>query len=461
MLENRDFMISMISQYYPFSESLLEQKKDVWDWCELSGNENLPWSADLIDRYKDKWDWNELSDCKNCPWSVELIEKYKEKWLCKGIYPSDMKPYLLKYIAKHRPKGLSKNKSLTWSLELIEKYRDEGNWHYLSKNKSLPWSLELIERYKNKWNWEKLSDNKSLPWSLELIEKYQDKWNWVLCYKYIAHDLDLIEKFADKLEWIKYCASSAKYIRYSLYKDFFELYAEDFVNQVTKQVGILTQTKVDLPAKTNNLLSGFPELDKMTSGWKNSDLIIISGSWVYLPEFISSMLISMSANTNMPVIGILGTNHLSRPYNPTTLSEWKRNSALFHLPVFMFLPYSDVSFLKFREKTIQLLSENDIKYIIMERFAYNGSGYLGEEKVTAFFHALKDLAKELNIPIIAADSQFRDLEIRNPNSRVPSIDENIVQAADVVCCILNKKEAAVIKNNHGATGTISVSLCID
>jgi hypothetical protein len=120
----------------------------------LSSNKNTIWSNDLIKDYFEKWNWKELSKNENLPWTLELIEKYNDKWDWNN---------------------LSSNKNLPWSLEFFEKNIERWKWSHLSENENLQWSIEFIEKYKENWDWCRLSYNNGLKWNIYIINKYAEK----------------------------------------------------------------------------------------------------------------------------------------------------------------------------------------------------------------------------------------------------------------------------------------------
>lgn len=144
----------------------------------LSSNKNTIWSNDLIKDYIEKWDWTILSRNSELPWTLELIEKYKDRWDWTG---------------------LSYNSELPWTLELIDKYDNKWDWENLSGNESLPWTLELIDKYHDEWDWGNLSINKSLPWSLKLMQRFAKRLEyseniWKTFKDYVNDDL-IVEVF--------------------------------------------------------------------------------------------------------------------------------------------------------------------------------------------------------------------------------------------------------------------------
>ncbi|MDR0834660.1 MAG: 3'-5' exonuclease [Candidatus Symbiothrix sp.] len=144
-LNNQKLFINIISKYYPFTEALLLQYKNVLNFScvvtniirdlykrceyrkaeELINNyqDNLNWallsrniSAYLIDKYIDKWSWENLSQNAGLPWDdIKFIEKYENKWDIDG---------LLKNKSLYKFKKLYSEARLTLTYPIQEKDND-------------------------------------------------------------------------------------------------------------------------------------------------------------------------------------------------------------------------------------------------------------------------------------------------------------------------------------------------
>ena len=124
-------------------------------WFDLSHNEALPWSEQLIDQYANRWDWEALSVNPGLPWSEQLIDHYVSRWDWEA---------------------LSRNPGLPWSIEWLNRYASRWDWDGLSRRDWLPWSEELVDLYADRWSWYPLSRNGGLPWSEAFINSYADRW---------------------------------------------------------------------------------------------------------------------------------------------------------------------------------------------------------------------------------------------------------------------------------------------
>jgi len=226
-----------------WTQEIVHQFNDLWDFNGLSENEYLPWTMEFIEKYRVQWNWRLLSYNKKLCWSEQLIDKYIDNWNWKGLSKNTGIPWTEKTIKKYEKYidwlNLSGNPSLPWSEQLIDKYIDKWHWGGLglSGNSGLHLSIELLNKYKNNWSWcslstyqEKgwsydiicafknelywgkndesyynagLSSNENLPWSEKLIDRFVDKWNWkaISCNKGIHWTIRLLEKYKLKLYW--------------------------------------------------------------------------------------------------------------------------------------------------------------------------------------------------------------------------------------------------------------------
>jgi len=181
-----------------------------WDWNKLSESKKpfgFEWSEELIDNYIDKWDFTRLTSNKNITWNSNLLEKYKYKMdpldqakmsiisFEEVLQKSVLDPYFLT------------NKNVPWTINLIDKYLvnkgSTSSLPYLCRNNNIFWSSKLISKFANYWNWSALSIRTKVEWNEEVISKFVDYWDW---YKLSANEAikwntKMILKFASKLDW--------------------------------------------------------------------------------------------------------------------------------------------------------------------------------------------------------------------------------------------------------------------
>jgi len=214
----------------------------------------------------------------------------------------------------------------------------------------------------------------------------------------------------------------------------------------------------------SGLETGFHELDKMTSGWQNSDLIIIAARPAMgKTALVLSMAKNMAVTYNTPlaifslemsnrqlvnrlisnVAEISGSKIKSGDLSPI---EWQQLFArikyLTGAPMYIDDTPS-LSIFELRTKARRLVREHGIKIIIIDYLQLmNASGMKfgsREQEVSMISRSLKQLAKELDIPIIALSQLNRSVENRADGKRPQLSDLResgaIEQDADIVCFI--------------------------
>jgi replicative DNA helicase len=233
------------------------------------------------------------------------------------------------------------------------------------------------------------------------------------------------------------------------------------INQAVKAIQKAAQIKEGL----SGLSSGFTDLDKLTSGWQNSDLVIIAARPAMgKTAFVLSMAKNMAVNFNTPVAifslemsNIQLVNRLI--VNVCELSsdkiksgrlepyEWeqldRKLTELYDAPIYVDDTPS-LSVFELRTKARRLVKEHHVKCIIIDYLQLmNASGMTygsREQEVSVISRSLKGLAKELNIPILALSQLNRGVEARSGEGKRPQLSDlresgAIEQDADMVCFI--------------------------
>ncbi len=214
----------------------------------------------------------------------------------------------------------------------------------------------------------------------------------------------------------------------------------------------------------SGLASGFNELDKKTSGWQNSDLVIIAARPAMgKTAMVLSMAKNMAVNYNTKVaIFSLEMSKLQlvnrliqnvceiegEKIKSGRLSDREWNQLLSRIGTLQSAPiYIDdspgLSILELRTKARRLVREKGIQIIVIDYLQLmNASGMKfgsREQEVSMISRSLKELAKELNIPIIALSQLNRSVESRSEDKRPQLSDLResgaIEQDADIVCFI--------------------------
>lgn len=194
----------------PWSPGLIQRFSDRWDWISLSNNEHLPWSGSLIDSFDDHWRWNNLGSNEGIPWSTALLDKHEEKLNWKGVPSNDEIPWSDELIGRysHRfdKKWLVKYNRLEWKDSYLREYSEGWPWYQKSLSRYVPWSGDLIEKYSNQISWKCLSQNEHLSWSENLIDRFSKRWmwGWLATNKSACDTLRKSDKLPNPEELIEY-----------------------------------------------------------------------------------------------------------------------------------------------------------------------------------------------------------------------------------------------------------------
>ncbi len=277
------------------------------------------------------------------------------------------------------------------------------------------------------------------------------------------------------------------------------------INPVIDEALKLMNAAGDRTDGLSGLRSGFKQLDKITSGWQNSDLVIIAARPAMgKTAFVLSMAKNMAVDCETPVavfslemsnvqlVNRLIVNVCQIPGSKVKngqLAPHEREQLYFKLKELYDAPiYVDdtpsLSVFELRTKARRLVREHNIKCIIIDYLQLmNASGMnfgSREQEVSTISRSLKGLAKELNIPIIALSQLNRGVESRvGTEGKRPQLSDlresgAIEQDADMVCFIhrpeyykifqddkgndlTGKAEIIIAKHRNGATGDVLLS----
>lgn len=213
----------------------------------------------------------------------------------------------------------------------------------------------------------------------------------------------------------------------------------------------------------SGLPTGFHNLDKLTSGWQNSDLIIIAARPAMgKTAFVLSMALNIAMHgdpvavfslemSNQQLVNRLISNACEIPGDKIKsgqLTDTQWTQLLSRLATLQGLPFfvddtSGLSMPELRTKARRLVREQGIKIIIIDYLQLMTAGVkLGsrEQEVSTISRQLKQLAKELNVPVIALSQLNRKLEDRGNKDKRPQLSDlresgAIEQDADIVCFI--------------------------
>jgi replicative DNA helicase len=243
--------------------------------------------------------------------------------------------------------------------------------------------------------------------------------------------------------------------------------------------------------------SGFTALDRITSGWQRSDLVIIAARpGMGKTAFVVSALRNAAVDFKMPV-AIFSLEMASIQLVNRMISaeaelegekikkgqladhEWAqlvhKTSRLSSAPIFID-DTPALSVLELRAKCRRLKAEHNIQLIVIDylQLMRGDQGGNREQEIASISRALKGIAKELNVPVLALSQLSRGVETRGGDKR-PQLSDlresgSIEQDADIVMFLYRPEyykitvdedgmptqgvgEVIVAKHRNGSTGT--------
>jgi len=243
--------------------------------------------------------------------------------------------------------------------------------------------------------------------------------------------------------------------------------------------------------------SGFTELDRMTSGWQRSDLVIIAARpGMGKTAFVVSALRNAAVDFKIPVAifslemaSIQLVNRMisaeaeleSEKIKKGNLAEheWTqlvhKTTKLASAPIFID-DTPALSILELRAKCRRLKAEHGVQLIIIDylQLMKGEQGGNREQEIASISRALKGIAKELSVPVLALSQLSRGVETRGGDKR-PQLSDlresgSIEQDADIVMFLYRPEyykitvdedgmptqgvgEVIIAKHRNGSTGT--------
>lgn len=243
--------------------------------------------------------------------------------------------------------------------------------------------------------------------------------------------------------------------------------------------------------------SGFTALDRMTSGWQRSDLVIIAARpGMGKTAFVVSSLRNAAVDFKIPV-AIFSLEMASIQLVNRMISaeaelegeklkkgqladhEWAqlvhKTSRLSSAPIFID-DTPALSVLELRAKCRRLKAEHGIQLVVIDylQLMRGDQGGNREQEIASISRALKGIAKELSVPVLALSQLSRSVETRGGDKRPQLADlresGSIEQDADIVMFLYRPEyykitvdeeglptqgvgEVIIAKHRNGSTGT--------
>lgn len=291
-------------------------------------------------------------------------------------------------------------------------------------------------------------------------------------------------------------------------KNLFDIAQNNLRRDTQKMDEIIKQSLAsleELRTKTDGLTgvpSGFTDLDRITGGWQKSDLVIIAarpamGKTAFVltcarnaavdfqkPVVVFSLEMSSVQLVNRLISG--ETEIEQEKVRKGNLAEWEwqqlhsKIGKLSEAPL-LIDDTPALNIFEFRAKCRRLKSQYDIQMIIIDYLQLmHGKGEGGgnrEQEIGSISRALKSVAKELEVPVLALSQLSRAVESRpGQNGKRPMLSDlresgSIEQDADMVLFLYRPEyygitedesgrsnvgvgEVIIGKNRHGETGIV-------
>ncbi|WP_342648330.1 replicative DNA helicase [Mucilaginibacter sp. CSA2-8R] len=262
----------------------------------------------------------------------------------------------------------------------------------------------------------------------------------------------------------------------------------------------------ELKNKTDGLTgvgTGFTDLDRITSGWQRSDLVIIAARPAMgKTAFVLSCARNAAVDFNKPVVvfslemsSVQLVNRLisgeaeieQEKIRKGKMEEWEWQQIHSKIGRLEAAPLiiddtPGLNIFEFRAKCRRLKSQHDIQLIIIDYLQLMSGKTDGkgggnrEQEIGSISRALKMVAKELQVPVIALSQLSRAVESRPGGSKRPMLSDlresgSIEQDADMVLFLYRPEyyglefdednnptkgvgEIIIAKHRNGETGTV-------
>lgn len=228
--------------------------------------------------------------------------------------------------------------------------------------------------------------------------------------------------------------------------------------------------------------SGFQDLDKVTSGWQKSDLVILAARpGMGKTAFVLSTARNTAVQFNKPVAvfslemsSVQLVNRLIASESGIAAEklrkgnledhEWiqlnQKITQLSEAPIFID-DTPALTIFELRAKCRRLKKQHDVELIIIDYLQLmhaGGSQKSGnrEQEISTISRSLKSIAKELDVPIIALSQLSRAVETRGGDKRpmLSDLRESgaIEQDADIVCFIYRPEYYGMTEWPNSAPG---------
>lgn len=251
---------------------------------------------------------------------------------------------------------------------------------------------------------------------------------------------------------------------------------DDIMKEAIKSLELLRDRTDGL----TGIPSGLTALDRMTSGWQPSDLVIIAarpamGKTAFVlsvarnaavdhdkPVAVFSLEMSSVQLVNRLIAGETEIEQEKLKKGNLADHEWQQLHSRIGRLTSAPLIIDDTPALnvfEFRAKCRRLKAQYDIQMVIVDYLQLmqgkaDGKGGNREQEIGSISRALKSVAKELNIPVLALSQLSRAVESRPGNSKRPMLSDlresgSIEQDADMVLFLYRPEYYGLVEDEQG------------
>lgn len=250
------------------------------------------------------------------------------------------------------------------------------------------------------------------------------------------------------------------------------------MNVLVKDAITLIQEAAKREDNLSGIPSGYTKLDRITSGWQKSDLVIVAARpSMGKTAFVLSMTRNMSVDhgksvaifslemSSVQLVNRLIVSEAEIPSEKIRVgnlseAEWERLDyrikRLEDAKIFID-DTPAISVFELRAKCRRLKRQHDIDIVIIDYLQLMSgtpeSRGNREQEVSNISRALKAIAKELNVPVIALSQLNRSVEIRTGSKRPQLSDLResgaIEQDADMVAFIHRPEKYGILQDDEG------------
>lgn len=252
----------------------------------------------------------------------------------------------------------------------------------------------------------------------------------------------------------------------------------DKMSNIIKQAVAEIEAAKDHEEGLRGVPTGFTDLDRVTSGWQKSDMIVLAARpGMGKTAFVLSMARNTAVDYNMGVAvfslemsSVQLVNRLISSETGISGEKLRRGALQEHeyqqlharigklskAPLFID-DTPALSIFELRAKCRRLKAQHDIQLVIIDYLQLMSAGNSGagnrEQEISTISRSIKEIAKELNVPIIALSQLSRSVETRGGDKRplLSDLRESgaIEQDADIVSFIYRPEYYGLTQDEDG------------